>query len=136
MEQQELYWLTLVAMLTGLIWMPYILERISRIGLLQALGLAPVDEQKYAAVPAWAARMMKAHANAVENLVVFAPLAILVAMLGLSNPTTQLAAMVYFFTRLAHLVVYVFNIPVFRTLTFAVGFFCQMALGLTILGML
>jgi uncharacterized MAPEG superfamily protein len=41
---------------------------------------------------------------------------------------------VFFYTRLAHYVVYTAGIPVIRTLLFAVGWACQMMLALTLLG--
>ena len=53
----SLYWLTLTVSMTALFWMPYILELIGRVGLLPALSLAEVDEQKLNATPEWAQRM-------------------------------------------------------------------------------
>jgi hypothetical protein len=55
----SLFWLTLVVALTALLWMPYILEFISRVGLLAALFLAEVDPQNVNATPEWAERMKK-----------------------------------------------------------------------------
>jgi uncharacterized MAPEG superfamily protein len=78
--------------------------------------------------------MMKAHTNAVENLVVFAPLVILVQMLSLNNETTALACMVYFFTRLSHYICFTLAVPLLRVITFAVGFVVQLILAFTLLG--
>jgi uncharacterized MAPEG superfamily protein len=43
---------------------------------------------------------------------------------------------VYFFTRLAHYVVFALGIPVVRVLTFAVGVAVQMTLAFALLGMI
>jgi len=39
---------------------------------------------------------------------------------------------VYFWSRVAHLIVYTIGLPVFRTLAFTVGFFAQVVLVLAI----
>jgi uncharacterized MAPEG superfamily protein len=75
---------------------------------------------------------MAAHANAIENLLIFAILVFTLKAMGISNANTALAAMVYFFARLVHAVVYTMGIPVARTLAFAVGFFAQVVLALAI----
>jgi uncharacterized MAPEG superfamily protein len=129
----SLFWLTLVVALTALLWMPYILEFIGRVGLLAALSLADADEQKLNATPEWAERMKKAHYNAIENLVIFAPLVLIAHSAGTS---VVLAAQVYFFARLLHFVFYTMGIGLLRTLAFFVGFFAQAYIALTLLGAL
>ncbi|HEX9790912.1 MAG TPA: MAPEG family protein [Kiloniellales bacterium] len=131
MLSPELYWLTLTVLLTAIIWVPYILNRIMELGLWGALKTAGPDAHAKAD---WARRLQAAHVNAVENLVIFAPLAIGVHIMGLGTSLTALAAAVYFFTRLVHVVVYTLGIPVARTLSFAIGFIAQVILGFTLLG--
>jgi uncharacterized MAPEG superfamily protein len=80
----------------------------------------------------WAARLMFAHDNAVENLVIFAPLVLILAQLDYSTKWTVYASAVYFWARVAHLVVYTLGLPVFRTLAFTVGFLAQAVLALAI----
>jgi uncharacterized MAPEG superfamily protein len=84
---------------------------------------------------AWAQRLYYAHTNAVENLVIFVTLVLIIDATGKSSPATALACAVYFWARLAHVVVYTAGVPVFRTLTFAVAFFAQVALALAIFGL-
>jgi len=127
----EIYWLTLTCLMTALMWVPYILNRIVEMGLWPALKNPQPDKNPKAQ---WAFRTERAHANAVENLVIFAPLAIAVHSLGLSSETTALAVMVFFFSRLAHFLIYAFGVPLLRTMAFFVGWVCQIVLGLTILG--
>ena len=75
---------------------------------------------------------MFAHDNAVENLVIFATLVLILAQLDYSTKWTALACAVYFWARLAHVIVYTMGVPVFRTLAFAVGFAAQAVLALAI----
>ena len=125
----ELFWLTLTVILTGLLWIPYILNRSMVRGLSSAMG-NPVPGAKPHAP--WATRLMFAHDNAVENLVIFAPLVLILAEIDYSTKWTVWACAVYFWARVAHLVVYTLGLPVFRTLAFTVGFLAQAVLALAI----
>ena len=78
--------------------------------------------------------MMQAHENAVENLVIFAPLVILIQMTGMNSKTTATACMIYFFTRLLHYVVFTLAAPLLRVITFLIGFAVQIILTLALLG--
>ena len=124
---KELFWLTLTIAMTGLFWVPYILDRASVRGLSGAMGNpSPSDAPQ----SAWAQRMMAAHTNAVENLVLFAPLVLILQDLKISNNTTVLACAVYFWARLAHYLIYTFGIPVARTLAFTVAWLATAVLVL------
>lgn len=128
----ELYWLTLTCLMTGLLWVPYILQLIVQLGPVQAIwdptGAHPHDAD-------WALRAKRAHYNAVENLAVFAPLAVAVALTGRGTALTATAATAYFFLRLAHYLIHTAAIPVARTVVFLGGWACQMVLGLALLGL-
>jgi uncharacterized MAPEG superfamily protein len=117
----ELAYLTWVTILTGLLWVPYVLDRISVRGIADTVGYPDAPKPQ----SAWAARLIKAHANAIENLVVFATLVLVAHAAGISNPVVAGAAAVYFWARLFHVVAYAFAIAWIRTLAFAVGFFAQ-----------
>ncbi|PCJ21080.1 MAG: hypothetical protein COB02_00385 [Candidatus Cloacimonadota bacterium] len=133
MLKTELYWLTMTTMMTGLLWMPYIVNRMLEVGVIKAMMDSNADTTPIAD---WGKRMMKAHSNAVENLVVFAPLVLVLSISGLSTALTAKAAMIYFFARLTHYLVYTAGVPVIRTITFIIGVVCQMIMALTILGVL
>jgi uncharacterized MAPEG superfamily protein len=120
----ELMSLTWVVALTAVMWIPYILNTIMVQGLVDAVGYP--DNPKPLAP--WAARMKKAHYNAVENLVVFAALVLMLNAAGVSNATTVLACNIFFWARLVHLLVYTFGIPWLRTLSFVVSWLCVVAL--------
>ena len=113
----DLKMLTWSAALCALIWIPYILARISAWGLLDTVGYPEAPP----AVPAWSASMHKAHLNLVENLVPFAALVLVAHAANLSNETTALGAEIFFWGRVVHAVAYVFAIPWVRTLGFAAG---------------
>lgn len=127
----ELLYTTLTAIFTGLIWMPIILNRLAEMGPWKALKNPQPDVRPDAD---WAYRLANAHRNAIENLVVFAPLAITVHILQLSTAGTAKAAAVFFFARVAHALIYTFGIPLLRTIAFAIGVFCQVFLAGRILG--
>jgi len=121
----ELLYLTFVTVLTGLLWVPYILDRIAVGGLADAVG--------YPAHPTtqspWAQRLMRAHANAVENLVVFAALVLAAQAAGVSNAAAASACVVYFWARVVHVGAHTAAVPWLRTLAFTVGFLAQATLA-------
>lgn len=121
----ELVYLTWVTVLTALLWIPYILERISVGGLSEAVGY-PINPKPQSG---WATRLMKAHSNAVENLVVFSALVLVAHAAGISNGATATACVVFFWARVVHVLAYTFAVPWVRTLAFAVGFFAQATLA-------
>ncbi|MBB5045832.1 putative MAPEG superfamily protein [Rhodopseudomonas rhenobacensis] len=126
---RELFWLTLTAMLTGVMWLPYILNRVQVRGLSGAMANPSRTDKPQAP---WATRMMFAHENAAENLVVFATLVLILNTIDYSNQWTVLAAASYFWARLVHAIVYTLGIPVARTLAFVVGFAAQVVLALAV----
>jgi uncharacterized MAPEG superfamily protein len=125
----ELFWLTLTVIMTGLLWVPYVLNRIQIRGLTGAMANPSRNDKPHAE---WATRLMFAHDNAVENLIVFAPLVLILAEIDYSSNWTVYACAVYFWARVAHLIVYTIGLPVFRTLAFTVGFLAQAVLVLAI----
>jgi uncharacterized MAPEG superfamily protein len=125
----ELMYLVWVTTLTAVMWIPYILNRIMMRGITVAVGY-PVNPKPQSP---WAQRMQAAHANAVENLIVFAALVLVAQDAGVSNSTTVTACMIYFWARVAHLAAFTLALPWVRTLAFAVGFFCQITLAAQLL---
>lgn len=126
---KELFWLVLTVAMTGLLWVPYILDRCAVRGVTGAMANPGPNDVPQSP---WAQRMMAAHTNAVENLIVFAPLVLILQDLNISSSITATACAVYFWARLVHLVVYTMGIPVARTLAFTVGWLAQAVLVLAI----
>ncbi len=130
---KEIFWLTLTVILTGLIWVPYIIDRVMVRGLMGAMG-HPYRHEKPQSL--WAQRMMHAHANAIENLGVFGFLVLIADSLNVRTDATAFACALYFWSRVAHLLVYAFGTPVLRTLTFVAGFAGQAILALAIFNLI
>ena len=115
--------------LTGLLWVPYMVDRI------QVRGMAgAMDNPKPKAKPqsAWAQRLYFAHTNAVDNLVLFAPLVLILDSRNISTTITATACAVYFWARLVHAGSYAAGIGMLRTLSFLVGWLACAVLALAI----
>ncbi|MBS2021855.1 MAG: MAPEG family protein [Deltaproteobacteria bacterium] len=127
----ELFWLAATATMTGLFWLPYILNRTIRMGIPGVLLTPGVSDRP--AEAEWAQRAKKAHYNAVENLVVFASLVTVTQLAGVSNHATAMACAVYFWARLGHFIALTLGIPYLRTLIWTAGWVAQMVLAWQVL---
>jgi uncharacterized MAPEG superfamily protein len=114
----DLFWLVCTALLSLTIPVIYLAGRSQTSGGLQwAFG----NRDTSLAVPAWTDRAVRAHANLTENLAPFAILVLVAHAAGKSNATTELGAAIFFWGRLAHVLVYTAGIAYLRTLVFAVA---------------
>ncbi|MDA1287132.1 MAG: MAPEG family protein [Proteobacteria bacterium] len=82
------------------------------------------DLREQSDFPAWVRRANRAHINFVEQYGAFAGLVIVAHLTGAANETTALAAMAFFWFRIAHSVVMLAGIRVLmlRTLIFTCAF--------------
>jgi uncharacterized MAPEG superfamily protein len=126
----ELYALTLISAATALMWVPYVLARMTTHGVMRAIG---TPGPGYPADPPWADRARRAHINAIENLALFAPLILVGAIIEVSTKVTVLSAQIYVAARLAHYVIYTAGIPVVRTLAFLAGACATLAIAIALL---
>lgn len=117
----EIHYLVYVTALTGLLWVPYVLDRFVAWGISDTVGYPAQPKPQ----SPWAERLIKAHRNAVENLVVFAALVLAANAAGVGNSATEGAAMLYFWSRVVHVLAYTFAVPWLRTLGFLGGFAAQ-----------
>ncbi len=133
-----LYWLTLSAIATAFFSFPYVVERIGRVGMMNALGYTNYGtggfEQPDEHPATWAKRAHAAHRNAVESLPILAALVLTAHVTGIAGVLVATAAKTYFFARLAHYLFYLAGIPVVRTLAFFVALGALLAIGLALLG--
>lgn len=125
----EMTYLVWVTVFTALLWVPYVLNRIAVRGIADTVGY-PANPKPLAP---WAERMKAAHANAVENLVIFAPLVLAVEMLDANTAATAMATSAYFWARVVHYAVYALALPWLRTIAFAVAFAAQLTLAIALL---
>jgi uncharacterized MAPEG superfamily protein len=130
---KELMWLTYTVILTGVLWIPYVLDRAFVRGLMGSMA-NPSPTLKPQSP--WAQRLQAAHYNTVENLVVFAALVLILHAINHSTESTILACALFFWARLAYVVVYAFGIPGLRTLAFVAGFVAQVMLAVAVFGKL
>ncbi len=132
--ESHLFWLTLATLLTGLAWLPYVVNRFRELGAPGWAWFPPADPPHRAE---WANRAARAHANSVENLVVFAPLALAVALGGRGDALTAGACQAYFWARAGYIAICMAGLPIIpRTLCFLAGVACQLLLALRLLGWL
>lgn len=127
----ELHVLAVAATATALMWAPYVAARLLIHGPARALDNR---DPTFPPLPAWAARARLAHANAVENLAVFAPLVVVANLMGVSTPSTILASKVYLGAHLVHYLVYAAGLPLVRTVAFLVGVAATLAIAAAVVG--
>ena len=125
----ELKYLAWTSVLTALIWIPYVLNVLTKNKLSAAVG----DPDSPLVMTSWAERMKKAHSNAIENLLVFAVLVLVANALDISNNATTSAAATFFWARLVHVGAYTAGIPWVRTLAFAVAWAASICIAWQIL---
>ena len=82
-------------------------------------GCQKLCKRKY--LHAWAQRAQRAHTNAVENLVLFAPAVVILVALHRGTEATVMACSVYFWARVVHYLAFTFGIPFLRTLAYFTG---------------
>ena len=114
----DLTWLAWSAALTALLWLPYIAGlTIVNGGITAGQYRDPTPPE----LPAWVKRCYRAHLNAVESLIPFAVVVLIAHVTKLANETTAMWAMIFFYARVAHAIVYWLGVPFLRTGAFAVG---------------
>ena len=116
----ELFYLLLTAILTGLLWVPVVIGYVTSRG---PLTPALYKTASTSALPDWVNRANRAHLNAVENLAPFVTVVLIAQAAGVSTPTTQICAAVYFYARLAHALIHLSGFGRFmaRTVAFTVA---------------
>jgi uncharacterized MAPEG superfamily protein len=130
---KDLLWLAYTVGATALFCFPYVLNRVAVRGLWGLFANPSPDDKPLAP---WAQRARAAHANAVENLVMFAPAVLCVVALQRTDSLTAGACATYFASRMVHFVVYTAGIPVARTLAFFGGWGATLVLVARVAGWL
>ena len=128
----ELFYLLCITIFTGVLWIPVV------IGYVSARGTLKPEDYKVAPtspLPDWVNRANRAHLNAVENLVIFAPVVLIAHAVNVSTPVTATAAAIYFYARAAHAVVQItgFGMLMARTVLFTISWMAFMAFAIELL---
>ena len=128
----ELTYLLLTAILTGLLWIPSVLGQVQSRGMLTPENYVELPE---GGLSQWAKRADRAHQNAVENFPAFAAVVLIAHAIGYSSALTATCAIVYFWARLAHAVVFIAGVKQFmaRTMIFTVSWAAFLILALALL---
>jgi uncharacterized MAPEG superfamily protein len=105
------------AVLTVVLFIPYIAARVVYWGLVDTVGYP----ENPPALPRWAERAKRAHVNLAENLAPFAALVLVAHVTQSANATTALGAAIFFWSRLVHAIVFIAGVPWARTLAFVVS---------------
>lgn len=132
-QTPELIWLLIAVAATGLMWVPHILQLMAQEGIFAAI-YDPSREIDHEA--AWARRARRAHGNAVENLVLFAPLVWLLIQTDATTEVTAMACAIFVAARLVHFIAYCFAVPVVRVLAFVVSWFALVVLAARVIAVL
>ncbi len=115
----DLFYLTLLAGLGLILWIPHVTAIVMNHGLMSASDYREIPEKE---LPAWGRRAQRIHMNFVENIAPFAALVIVAHLTKTANEMTALMAMLFFWIRIAHAVVFYLGVPFLRTLLFTAGF--------------
>lgn len=130
------YYLALSGMLTVLLWIPYILARIYVWGIPTFIHNYPTGfPAEQPEPPLWAKRSQRAHLNMVETMPAF--VAVVIAADALAGnaaaSTIGMWSQVFFFSRIAHAIVYTIGIPYFRTPVYLVSWYAILMIGIATL---
>jgi len=121
----DLTYLVWSALLCILLWVPHVSARALIVGPSAAFGY-PDDLPE---LPKWIDRAARAHANMVENLPAFAALVLVAHVGGMANEMTALGAMLFFWGKVAHIIVHVLGIPYIRTAAFFAAWIGMILIG-------
>lgn len=120
----------MAAMLTVLLWAPYVVARMISWGIPAFLHNYPegfpVDAGRQ---PLWAARAQRAHLNLVETLPAFIGVVLAAAISGADAAAVATGAAVFFWARVVHAVVYTLGVPYVRTPVYLVSWAAVLAIG-------
>jgi uncharacterized MAPEG superfamily protein len=115
----DLKYLALTAILTATLWIPYVVAQVKTNGPLKPENYIDPTPRP---LPDWGKRANRTYVNAVETFAPFAALVIVAHLAGKANAMTAFWASCYFWLRLAHAVVFLFGLPLVRTIPFTLGY--------------
>ena len=103
---------------------------LGQVGLSSAVGNREDMPQSF---PGWVGRARRAHANLLENLVVFAVLVIVAHLAERNNDMTALGALVFFWARVGFAAAYIFGVAWIRSLLWFAGFVGMIMIAIQLL---
>ena len=121
----ELGYLAAVTLLTLFIRIPWMLNKVRVRGLRVVVGYPEESEP----LTGWAHRLWVAHEDALQSLLIFAILVIVVHLSEAADATTRIAAAVYFWARALHVCAYLLALRWVKTVAYLTGFCAQIGLA-------
>ncbi|WP_414543145.1 MAPEG family protein [Nostoc sp. CCY0012] len=108
-----------IAAAVVLIYLPFLLVAYGRLQIgYEALA---TPRAKFDKLPPYAQRATWAHQNSFEAFMLFATAALMAYVTGVTSSTAAVAAIAFVVARLLYSVFYILNIPLLRSLMFAIG---------------
>lgn len=117
----ELTYLVAATLLTLLVRAAWMLNKVQ----VRGLGVVVGYPKESRPLSEWGHRLWVAHEDAIQSLVTFAILVILLHLSSVADQSTAVAAAVYFWARLVHVFAYMFALRWVKTIAFIAGFFAQ-----------
>jgi uncharacterized MAPEG superfamily protein len=103
---------------TALIYAPFLVVAYARISIGYDISAPRTMFDK---LPPYAQRATWAHQNSFETFMVFSVAAMMAYVTGVNSPWAVLAALAFIVARLLYSIFYILNIPILRSLMFAIG---------------
>lgn len=126
------HYLALSGILTVLLWAPYIVGRLFVWGLPTFLtGYPEGFPAREPETPLWMDRSKRAHLNMVETMPAFVAVVAAAGLLGDASiaETVGTWAQLFFFSRIAHAIVYTLGIPGLRTPVYLISWVAILMIG-------
>jgi uncharacterized MAPEG superfamily protein len=126
--------LTMLAYAVGLLFVLILIQGAA--GVLAQGGMTMAGPRDHLKEPSiWQARTKRVVDNHREGLILFAPLVLIAAVQNLSTDMTALGAQMFFYSRVAHAVVYLAGWPFIRSLFWLIGIVGTVLIFLALFGM-
>ncbi len=126
----DILYLSLTAILTASLWIPYVVAQVKVNGFLTPPNYADPTPRP---LPNWGKRADRTYINAVEVFAPFAALVLVAHLCGKADAQTGMWAMAFFWLRVVHAAVYLFAVPYVRTVAFTLGYACVVGLFIHLL---
>ncbi|MBN3925451.1 MAPEG family protein [Nostoc sp. NMS4] len=110
-----------IAAAVVLIYVPFLLVAYARVRIGNEMFSTP--RALFDKLPPYAQRATWAHQNTFEAFMIFAAAALMAYVTGVNSLTAQVAAIAFVVARLLYSIFYILNIPLLRSLMFAIGIF-------------
>lgn len=125
--------LTMLALSVALL---FVLVMIQAMAGVQSQGLWPMAGPRDSLQPvaSWHARTLRCVDNHREGLIMFAPLALIAAHLDIHTTMTVWGAQLFFYSRVAHAVVYLAGLPYIRPAFWGIGIVGTLMMFLALFG--